>query len=97
MDKILIAANIRSVYNVPLIYENLSIGTLNVGSNLIDAFSEDIRHILVLLAHRLALALQNAILHNQVKQTMENFRESEEKYRTLVIKAQDGIAIVQDG
>jgi PAS domain S-box-containing protein len=97
MDKKLVAANVRSVFYVPLLYEGSPIGCLNVGSNLIDAFSEDIRHLLILLAQRLALALQNAILHDQVKKTLQELKESEEKYRSLVLQAKDGIVIIQDG
>ncbi|MFX0185114.1 MAG: PAS domain S-box protein [Candidatus Hodarchaeota archaeon] len=97
MDKKLIASNVRSVFYVPLIYEKSTLGTLNIGSNLIDAFSKDMRYLFSLLGHRLALALQNAILYDQVQQTVKELRDSEEKYRNLITQAQDGIAIVQDG
>lgn len=97
MDKKLAAAHVRSVFYVPLIYEGSPIGCLNIGSNLINAFSDNIRHLLILLAQRLALALQNSILHDQVKKTLQELQESEEKYRSLVFQAKDGIVIIQDG
>ncbi|MFX0151516.1 MAG: PAS domain S-box protein, partial [Candidatus Hodarchaeota archaeon] len=97
MDKKLIATNVRSVFYIPLIYERTLLGTLNVASNLIDAFSEDMRHLFSLLGHRLALALQNAILHNRLQETVKDLRGSEKEYKNLITQAQDGIVIVQDG
>ncbi|MHA2226668.1 MAG: PAS domain S-box protein [Candidatus Hodarchaeales archaeon] len=91
MDKKLIAANVRSTFYVPLRYEGSPIGILNVCSNLIDAFSEDFRDILVLLSNRLALALQNALLHDQLRRETKALRENEEKYRTILDNIEEGV------
>ncbi len=97
-------SNLRTTFVIPMIYQDISVGCLNIGSNLIDAFSEELQQIFVILAKRLSLALQNALLHEKQKQTTtklfiinEELKESEEKYRTLVENASDGILIIQDG
>ncbi|OEU66002.1 MAG: hypothetical protein BBJ57_10195 [Desulfobacterales bacterium PC51MH44] len=61
-DAKLIAEGIRSDFLIPLIVENTCIGTLNVGSMKVDGISEEERHLLALLASKIALTLRNTQL-----------------------------------
>ena len=55
-----------------------------------DIYKESDKDIIKFLAEAIALAIER-------KQTEEALKESEEKYRTLVEKVQDGLFIIQDG
>ena len=57
-----------------------------------------------IFGYQAAVALENARLHGELKDRLEEHKytkdalqESEEKYRNLVERANDGVVIVQDG
>lgn len=69
-------AGMRSVLIVPLAAGGASVGTLNVSSRSTQGIAEAQRELLSLLAPRLAAALQNSLLH-------EELGESERRYHRI--------------
>ena len=76
---------------VPLKIQNKTIGILVVQSYTDGLrFTNDEKNILQFISAQVAMAIER-------KKAQEILKESEEKYRTLVERANDAIAIVQDG
>lgn len=67
-DRILHAEGVRSYLNVPLIAQGALIGSLNLGSDAVDAITPDDVKITREIADSLAIAIQQARLHEQVQQ-----------------------------
>jgi len=67
VDEKLFEAGIRSDFIVPLIYEDRCIGTINAGSSEVDGISKETRDLILLLATRVAQALRNASLYEELK------------------------------
>ena len=91
----------QAVVGVPVRWGEEFLGVLNV--NVPHTFSPEDAELLSLFATQAAIALHNARLFDMAQQelaerkrTEEVLRESEEKYRNLVKRANDGIVIVQD-
>jgi PAS domain S-box-containing protein len=81
------------------------IGVLEV-INKVDGtcFTKEDELLLSIFGYQAAVALENARLHGELKNRLEEHKytqdalqESEEKYRNLVERANDGVVIVQDG
>ena len=66
-DQQLLAEGVRSYINVPLIFQDELIGSLNLGGDHPDAFSAEHIEIIQEVADLLAIALQQARLHEQVR------------------------------
>jgi PAS domain S-box-containing protein len=88
-SKTLLKEGIRSILVFPLKYKGKIIGTVNLGSFETDHFSEKQFNVLQQVAPGLAISIQNAHL-------LDEIRGSEEKYRTVVEGALDGVLIVGD-
>lgn len=80
---------IRSILVYPLEYKGEIFGTLNFGSMIVDYFSERHLNLLQQIAPGLAISIQNGLLLDEIK-------GSEEKYRTVVEGAMEGVLIVGD-
>jgi GAF domain-containing protein len=83
----LLKEGIRSSLLFPLEYQGKIIGTMNFSSRETNHFSEDQFNLLRQISPILALSIQNALLFEEMKQ-------SEEKYRTVVEGAHDGICVI---
>jgi len=73
----------------PLKYKGRIIGTMNFGSKDPNHFSENQYNFLQSVAPGLAISIENARLLDQMK-------ASEEKYRTVVESAMDGVGVIGD-
>ncbi|MCR4408127.1 MAG: GAF domain-containing protein, partial [Anaerolineae bacterium] len=93
----------QAVVAAPVRWGDEFLGVLDVNADLPHTFSPDDAELLSLFATQAAIAIRNARLFETAQQelaerkrTEEALRESEEKYRNLVERANDGIVIVQD-
>lgn len=91
---------IRSELCVPIKIAGRTIGALNVESEQRNAFDEADERLLSILASQAAVAIENSHLFEMIQQELHEkklaesaLRESEERYRTLVEQAVDGIFI----
>ena len=80
---------IRSSLVFPLEYKGRIIGTVNFGSKKTNHFSEDHVRFLQQVSAGLAISIENSLLLDEMK-------ASEEKYRTVVESAHDGVAVMGD-
>ncbi len=87
LEQTFLKEGIRSLLVYPLEYQGRGIGTLNFGSQAPKHFSEQHFDLLHQIAPVLAISLQNALLLDEIK-------GSEERYRTVVEGALDGVLIV---
>ena len=78
---------IRSSLVFPLEYKGKVIGTVNFGSKKPNSFSEDHIRFLQQVGAGLAISIENSLLLDEIK-------GSEEKYRTVVESAHDGVLVV---
>ena len=78
---------IRSSLVFPLEYKGKVIGTINFGSKEANHFSEDHIRFLQQVSAGLAISIENSLL-------LDEMRASEEKYRTVVEGALDGVLVV---
>jgi PAS domain S-box-containing protein len=74
VDQALREEGMRSIINVPLIFQGELIGTLNFGAEEPAAFSQEHLEIAEELAGQLAVAIQNAQLFNSVTEQREELR-----------------------
>jgi len=80
---------IRSHLVFPLEYQGRVIGTINFGSGTINHFSEADIRFLYQVATGLAISIENSLLLDEIK-------GSEERYRTVVENAHDGVGVIGD-
>jgi PAS domain S-box-containing protein len=80
---------IRSSLVFPLEYQGSVIGTINFGSRKINHFTEDHVRFLYQVATGLAISIENSLLLDETK-------GSEERYRTVVESAHDGVGVIGD-
>jgi PAS domain S-box-containing protein len=83
----LLKEGIHSSLIFPLEYQGKIIGTMNFSSRKANRFSEDQFNLLRQIAPGLAISVQNTLLFEEMKR-------SEEKYRTVVEGAHDGICVI---
>ncbi len=83
----LLKEGIYSILVFPLEYKGKIFGTLNFGSKKPNHYSERHLNILQQIAPGMAISIQNALL-------LDEIRGSEERYRTVVEGALDGVLIV---
>jgi PAS domain S-box-containing protein len=86
-QKLLQEEGIRSTLLFPLENKGKIIGTVNFGSSKPSHFSEAQFNLLRQIAPGLAIFIQNALLFEEIK-------KSEEKYRTVVESAIDGVCVI---
>jgi len=84
----LLKEGIRSSLVLPLEYKEKIFGTLNFGCKATSHFSERHLNILQQIVPGLAISIQNALL-------LEEMKQSEERYRTVVEGAHDGICVIE--
>ncbi|MFQ5693986.1 MAG: PAS domain S-box protein, partial [Nitrospinota bacterium] len=78
---------LRTIINVPILREGECVGFLNVGSEQVDAFSEEHVDLLKSVADRLAIAMRNVELYF-------NARETSERLDSFIRSATDAIITV---
>ena len=78
---------IRSLLVFPLIYKGNIIGTLNFGNGRAGHFSEEHLDFVRQIAPGLTISIVNSLL-------VEEMKGSEERYRTVVETARDGVSVV---
>ncbi|MBM4278169.1 MAG: PAS domain S-box protein [Deltaproteobacteria bacterium] len=83
----LLKEGIHSILVFPLEYKEKIFGTLNFGSKAPRHFSEKQLHIIQQVAPGLAFSIQNALL-------LEEMKQSEKRYRTVVEGAHEGICVI---
>jgi len=71
---------------VPIMHNEEVIGVINVETSRPDGLDEGTRELLLLLADQVSIALQNAKLYKQIRDTVESL-ESRVKARTAVLEA----------
>ncbi len=86
MDSNLMAEGVLSYVNIPLIARGDLIGMLNLGANEPDAFSEAHIEVAQEVAAQLAVAIQQAYLHEQVQRYADQL-ESRVEERTAQLEA----------
>ena len=79
--------SIRSEMCVPLKMGQKVIGVIDAQSRALNAFSEDDLRLLNIVGGQLATLIENIRLYEEIKQ-------SEEKYRTVIEGAHDGICVI---
>ena len=87
LDQKLFKEGIRSSLVFPLEYRGKIIGAINFGSREVNHFSESHSNVLKQIVPGLAIAIQNSLL-------LEEIKTSEEKYRTVVEGALDGVSVI---
>jgi len=87
VDQKRIREGIHSSMVYPLIYKERIIGTLNLSSKEVDHFQEKDFDLLQQIAPGLAISIKNSLL-------LDSIKASEEKYRTVVESALDGVGVV---
>jgi two-component system, sporulation sensor kinase E len=80
---------IRSLLVFPLTYKGTTLGTLNFGSCRLDHFTAQHVGFVRQIAPGLAISIVNSIL-------LEEMKASEERYRTVVETAHDGVSVVDE-
>jgi len=91
-----LAAWVRSLARVPLIYRDEVIGILHFGSKTPNAYTEKDLRVAERIGSQIAGAIGSAKLFSERKQVEEAMRESEERYRTLVENASDIVFRLDD-
>jgi len=86
----------KSELDVPIKLEGKVVGVIGVESSKIYAFSEEDISLLQIVADHVATGLQNVQLLEESKKQIDRLRQSEQKYRTLIESAPEGIMIVQE-
>lgn len=81
---------IKSVLSVPLMAKDRIVGVLNVADKMPHHFSSDEINLITLIGNQIGVAIENA-------QLIEEIKESETKYKTLVEEINDGYFLCQDG
>jgi PAS domain S-box-containing protein len=81
---------IRSLAAVPVLHEGVVVASIAIASHAEDAISGHVVSALEDIAERLGSAIRR--IRNQ-----ELLAESEQKYRTLIENAKEGIVVIQDG
>ncbi len=85
-------AGIRSFMSVPLIARDEVIGGLHFRSKMPNAYTERDLRLAERIGARIAGAIANAQLYNDLKRTEDSLRESEGRFRGLVQQAAVGVA-----
>lgn len=81
---------IRSILSVPLLSKDAVVGVLNIATRTPYYFDAEEINLMTLIGNQIAVAIENARLHAEIK-------ESEETYKTLVEDINDGYFLCQDG
>jgi len=87
LDQRLFQEGIRSYLVFPLEYQSKIIGTVNFGSRDPRHFSERHFDVLRQIVPGMAISIQNALL-------LDEIRQSEGKYRTVIEGVHDGVAVI---
>src|SRR5439155_11236453 len=75
----LITQGIQSAVSIPIISEDICVGTLNLGSMKEDGFAEDQIDLLVTIANSLGTALKNARLYSALEQSYSELQNTQEQ------------------
>jgi PAS domain S-box-containing protein len=95
---------LSSVVSVPLLARGKVLGAMNLIYKTTHAITDSEKETLISIGKTIGLAMANAgqmdRIQNEIQERAETekaLRESEDKYRNLVERANDGIVIIQDG
>jgi PAS domain S-box-containing protein len=101
---VLVQEKLRSVVSVPLLAHGKVFGAMNLIYKDSHPITESEKETLISIGKTIGLAMANARqvarIQNEIQERTEAekaLRESENKYRNLVERANDGIVIIQDG
>ncbi len=86
----------RSAMNLPLFLEGEFLGILSIASRKMHGITDDTKKFLALLEPRLAFALKNLILFQDLKWSQNSIRQSEEKYRGIMENMELGLMEVDN-
>ena len=89
----------RSLASLPLCRNGVPVGCLVIYSDIVNAFDEDARKLLIEMAMDISFALDNFAREADRRQSAEALRVSEARYRLIFQTSQDAIAInrIDDG
>lgn len=87
---------LRSMAYVPLKCKETVLGVVVLGSYRRRHFTREDSRLLNAVGSHIGAALENAIRYEALRRQAERARESEDKYRTLVEKADDAVLVVQN-
>lgn len=90
-DQVWLVRGFRSALHLPLILEGDFLGILSVAARQQDGISDDTQKFLALLQPQLAYALKNLILIQDLEQTKDTIKQSEEKYRGIMENLELGL------
>jgi len=80
---------IQSLVGIPLLAKGKAIGAITLSSRSLHHLTQREIHLLESIGIQIGLALENALLLDEIK-------ASEERYRTVVESAHDGVAVIGD-
>jgi len=89
-----VRAGIRSLIGVPLISRNEVIGNLHFRSKTLNAYTERDLQLAEKIGMQIAGAIANTRLFGDLSKTEQSLRESEEHYRDLFSRANEGLLIL---
>ncbi|MDY7036947.1 MAG: PAS domain S-box protein, partial [Thermodesulfobacteriota bacterium] len=96
LDPYVLKNQSKSICCLPIIRQSRPVGILYLENTIATgAFTPDRMEILRLFATQAAISIENALLVDSMAKAERALRHSEEEYRNLIERANDGIVIVQ--
>jgi len=86
-------AGLHSFAALPIGSKGRTRGIIGVASSTANQFTKEMVELLTVLGNHISIALDKAKLYQQTKAKQEDYRQSEEKYKSLFEKANDAIIL----
>ncbi|MDY6880661.1 MAG: AAA family ATPase [Thermodesulfobacteriota bacterium] len=97
LDPYVLRNQSKSICCLPVVRQSRPVGILYLENSIATgAFTPERMEVLQLFAIQAAISIENALLVDSMAKAERALRDSEEEYRNLLERANDGIVIVQD-